>query len=238
MDLVIQCTTLPSHSRSLNRLLFHFPRRLTSFYRLSHSELVDIEKVPVCFSLRSLKPKRTIESRATRSSINLTRTLFQYTCPSYTVKTRNLRVLRIILVILPEHQSDMKVFTVTKKILSEPTSNKLCGRKNKKEYSKVTFWPLKVYPAVVSLPSGSSQGKGMICLHSTSSYPRRRDWTSLLLFTFYLLILVIFVDKATIPGNPGRLVAGDRFSGRHIARETSNEKARMGYLSGRHRQHT
>ncbi|GKB09612.1 hypothetical protein Tco_0837924 [Tanacetum coccineum] len=38
-----------------------------------------------------------------------------------------LRVLRIILVILPEHQSDTKVFTMTMEILPEPTSNKLCG---------------------------------------------------------------------------------------------------------------
>nr|GEU70438.1 reverse transcriptase domain-containing protein [Tanacetum cinerariifolium] len=43
-------------------------RGFTYFYRLSHSELVDIEKVAVCSSLRSLKPKRTIESRAKRSS--------------------------------------------------------------------------------------------------------------------------------------------------------------------------
>ncbi|GJU44102.1 hypothetical protein Tco_1201368 [Tanacetum coccineum] len=107
MDPVTQCTTLPSHSRSLNRLLFHFSQRFTHFYRLSHSELVDIEKVAVSSSLRSLKPKRTIESRAKRSSINLIRTLFQYTCLSHTVKTRNiLRVLRIILVVLPEHPSD------------------------------------------------------------------------------------------------------------------------------------
>nr|GEY58627.1 hypothetical protein [Tanacetum cinerariifolium] len=32
------------------------------------SELIDIEKVAVCSSLRSLKPKCTIESRAKRSS--------------------------------------------------------------------------------------------------------------------------------------------------------------------------
>ncbi|GJS29157.1 hypothetical protein Tco_0489777 [Tanacetum coccineum] len=38
------------------------------------------------------------------------------------------RVLRIILVILLEHQSDTKVFTMTMEILLEPTSNKLCGR--------------------------------------------------------------------------------------------------------------
>ncbi|GKC29014.1 hypothetical protein Tco_1036308, partial [Tanacetum coccineum] len=80
------------------------------FYQLSHSELVGIEKVAVCSSLRSLKPKCTIESRAKRSSINLIRTLFKCICCSHIVKTSNdLRVLRIILVILPEHQSDTKV---------------------------------------------------------------------------------------------------------------------------------
>nr|GEU29914.1 integrase, catalytic region, zinc finger, CCHC-type, peptidase aspartic, catalytic [Tanacetum cinerariifolium] len=42
---------------------------------------LDIEKVAVCSSLRSLKPKRTIESRAKRSSKNnLIRTLFHYAC--------------------------------------------------------------------------------------------------------------------------------------------------------------
>ncbi|GJT63840.1 hypothetical protein Tco_1015320 [Tanacetum coccineum] len=129
MDLVTQCTTLPSHSRSLKRLLFHFSWRLTHFYRLSHSELVDIEKVAVSSSLRSLKPKHTVGSRAKRSSINLVRTLIHYICLSHTVKTRNiLRVLRIILVILPEHPSDTKVLTVKMEILLEPTSNKLYGR--------------------------------------------------------------------------------------------------------------
>ncbi|GKB37135.1 hypothetical protein Tco_0882077 [Tanacetum coccineum] len=45
------------------------------------------------------------------------------------MKTRNIsRVLRIILVILPEHQSDTKVLTITMEILPELTSNKLCGR--------------------------------------------------------------------------------------------------------------
>nr|GEX33036.1 retrovirus-related Pol polyprotein from transposon TNT 1-94 [Tanacetum cinerariifolium] len=64
-----------------NLLLFHFSRSFTHFYRLSHSELVDIEKVTVCSSLRSLKPKCTIESRAKRSSKNnLIRTLFYYAC--------------------------------------------------------------------------------------------------------------------------------------------------------------
>ncbi|GKB43536.1 hypothetical protein Tco_0888478, partial [Tanacetum coccineum] len=41
----------------------------THFYRLSHSELVDIEKVAVCSSLRSLKSKCTIESRAKRDHL-------------------------------------------------------------------------------------------------------------------------------------------------------------------------
>ncbi|GJZ08652.1 hypothetical protein Tco_0542935 [Tanacetum coccineum] len=87
-------------------------------------------KVEVCSNLRLLKPKCTIESRAIkRSSIHLIRTLLQYICFSYTMKTSNiLRVLRIILVILPEHQSDTLVFTMTMEILPEPTSNKLYGR--------------------------------------------------------------------------------------------------------------
>ncbi|GJT79792.1 hypothetical protein Tco_1054134 [Tanacetum coccineum] len=41
-------------------------RDYTHFCQLSHSELVGIEKVAVCSSLRSLKPKCTIESRAKR----------------------------------------------------------------------------------------------------------------------------------------------------------------------------
>ncbi|GJY03637.1 hypothetical protein Tco_0369577 [Tanacetum coccineum] len=44
MDPVMQCTTLPSHSESLKIFMFHFSRRSTRFYRLSHSEIVDIEK--------------------------------------------------------------------------------------------------------------------------------------------------------------------------------------------------
>ncbi|GJY11054.1 hypothetical protein Tco_0379239 [Tanacetum coccineum] len=83
-------------------------------------------KVAVSLSLRSLKPKRTIESRAKRSSINLIRTLFHITCSSHNVKTRVIiRVLRIILVVLLEHPSDTYVFTMKMEILLEPTSNKL-----------------------------------------------------------------------------------------------------------------
>ncbi|GJU15094.1 hypothetical protein Tco_1143060 [Tanacetum coccineum] len=89
-------------------------------------KLFDIEKVAVRFSLRSLKPKRTIESRANRSSINLIRTLFYITCSSHNVKTRVIiSVLHIILVVLPEHPSDTYVFTMKMEILLEPTSNKL-----------------------------------------------------------------------------------------------------------------
>ncbi|GJU16601.1 hypothetical protein Tco_1144567 [Tanacetum coccineum] len=43
---------------------------------------IDTEKVAVCSSLRSLKPKCTIESRAKRSSINLIRTLL-HMIPKY-----------------------------------------------------------------------------------------------------------------------------------------------------------
>ncbi|GJY75920.1 putative reverse transcriptase domain-containing protein [Tanacetum coccineum] len=100
MDPVIRCTTLPSHSRSLKGFLFHFSRRSTHFYRLSHSELDDIEKVALCSSLRLLKTK----------------------CARL---IKILRVLRIILEVLPEHPSDTKVLTMKMEILLEPTSNKL-----------------------------------------------------------------------------------------------------------------
>ncbi|GKE29136.1 hypothetical protein Tco_1444520 [Tanacetum coccineum] len=36
------------------------------------------------------------------------------------------------------------------------------------------------------------------------------------------------------PGFPVRLVAGDSFPGRHVARDKWNGKARMGFLPGRH----
>nr|GEV33169.1 hypothetical protein [Tanacetum cinerariifolium] len=101
MDPVTHKFNPSSHSRSLNRLLFHFSRSFTHFYWLSHSELVDIEKVAVCSSLRSLKPKRTIESRAKRSS-----------------KIISLGHYSIILA--SSHTMKMKM-----EILLEPTSNKL-----------------------------------------------------------------------------------------------------------------
>ncbi|GJS44373.1 hypothetical protein Tco_0569416 [Tanacetum coccineum] len=49
------------------------------------------------------------------------------------------RVLRIILVILPEHQNDTKVFTVTMEILPKPTSNKLYGRSTDTPYPPVGY---------------------------------------------------------------------------------------------------
>ncbi|GJW14797.1 hypothetical protein Tco_0018930 [Tanacetum coccineum] len=100
MDPVIRCTTLPSYSRSLKGFLFHFSRRSIHFYRLSHSELDDIEKVAVRSSLRLPKTKNALLIKI-------------------------LRVLRIILVVLPEHPSDTKVLTMKMEILLEPTSNKL-----------------------------------------------------------------------------------------------------------------
>ncbi|GKD31858.1 hypothetical protein Tco_1242636 [Tanacetum coccineum] len=49
-----------------------------------------------------------------------------FTCHSHNVNTRIIiRVLRIILVVLPEHPSDTYVFTMKMEILLEPTSNKL-----------------------------------------------------------------------------------------------------------------
>nr|GFA76162.1 hypothetical protein [Tanacetum cinerariifolium] len=70
-------------------LLFHLSRSFTHFYRLSHSELVDIEKVAVCSSLRLPKSKRTIESRDKRSSKVIS--LGHYSillASSYTVKSK------------------------------------------------------------------------------------------------------------------------------------------------------
>ncbi|GKA75869.1 hypothetical protein Tco_0782247 [Tanacetum coccineum] len=66
----------PSQPLKVGKTLFQNSQRFTHFYQLSHSELVDIEKVALSSSLRSLKSKCTIESRAKkRSSINLIRTL-------------------------------------------------------------------------------------------------------------------------------------------------------------------
>ncbi|GJW62069.1 hypothetical protein Tco_0111404 [Tanacetum coccineum] len=95
-------------------------------YKVNRLNPVDIEKMAVRSSLRSLRPKRTIESRAKRSSINLIKTLFHITCSSHNVKTRVIiRVLHIILVVLPENSSDTYVFTMKMEILLESTSNKL-----------------------------------------------------------------------------------------------------------------
>ncbi|GJW56529.1 hypothetical protein Tco_0103260 [Tanacetum coccineum] len=56
-------------SASLERSLFHFSRRSTRFYRLSHSEIGDIEKVAVRSNLRLPNNKcALIESRAIESN--------------------------------------------------------------------------------------------------------------------------------------------------------------------------
>ncbi|GJT33503.1 hypothetical protein Tco_0923922 [Tanacetum coccineum] len=59
-------TTLPATQGLSTESCFTSHRDYTHCYRLSHSELVDIEKVAVCSSLRSLKQKCTIKSRAKR----------------------------------------------------------------------------------------------------------------------------------------------------------------------------
>ncbi|GJZ42829.1 hypothetical protein Tco_0590084 [Tanacetum coccineum] len=60
-----------------------------------------------------------------------------------------------------EHQSDIKVFTMTMEILSEPTSNKLCGRKllspsepKGKEYRDLVV-AFHIFPDVTHVPSWS-----------------------------------------------------------------------------------
>ncbi|GJT29623.1 hypothetical protein Tco_0909898, partial [Tanacetum coccineum] len=57
-----------------------------------------------------------------RSSTNLVRTFVSHTLCQ---QAKIFRVLRIILVVLPEHLSDTKVLTMKMEILLEPTSNKL-----------------------------------------------------------------------------------------------------------------
>nr|GEU33859.1 hypothetical protein [Tanacetum cinerariifolium] len=103
----------------------HWWFRRKEFYINNHRVSSDPHIVAVSSSLRSLKPKRTIESRAKRSSINLIRThfllLFFTHCGNKIIQ----RVLRIILVILPEHLSDANAFTMKMEIMLEPSSNKL-----------------------------------------------------------------------------------------------------------------
>nr|GEV48893.1 hypothetical protein [Tanacetum cinerariifolium] len=67
MDPLMQCTTLAATQTFLKRSLFHFSRSTTHFYRLSDSEIVDIENVVVRSSLRSSNIKNElIESRANK----------------------------------------------------------------------------------------------------------------------------------------------------------------------------
>nr|GEW12727.1 hypothetical protein [Tanacetum cinerariifolium] len=79
------------------------------------SELVDIEKVAVCFSLRSLKPKRTIKSRAKRSSKNLIRTLFHYAC--FFIHCE--KYSAILLNKLPLKEKDTRSFTIPCQVLDK-----------------------------------------------------------------------------------------------------------------------
>ncbi|GJX53666.1 hypothetical protein Tco_0282035 [Tanacetum coccineum] len=66
MDPVMQCTTLPALSIFQNISASFLTETKTRYLLLSHSELVDIEQVADCSSLRLLEPKCTIESRAKR----------------------------------------------------------------------------------------------------------------------------------------------------------------------------
>ncbi|GKA99752.1 hypothetical protein Tco_0827746 [Tanacetum coccineum] len=86
MDPVMQCTTFPCHSESLKRFLFHFSRRSTRFYRLSHSEIVDIEKVAVCSSLRLPNNKCALiecKDRSTNACTGRYRTNWRSTVLTY-----------------------------------------------------------------------------------------------------------------------------------------------------------
>ncbi|GJT04777.1 hypothetical protein Tco_0839239 [Tanacetum coccineum] len=75
----------PKPLKVSQKTLVSFSRSFTHCYRPSHSELVGIEKVAVCSSIRLLKSKRTIKFRAMRSSTNLARTLNHNTHVPYTL---------------------------------------------------------------------------------------------------------------------------------------------------------
>ncbi|GJS83368.1 hypothetical protein Tco_0749909 [Tanacetum coccineum] len=68
MDPVIRCTTLPSHSRSLKGFFFHFLWRSIHFYRLSHSELDDIEKWVSNSLVHSLRALSTLRRSGLRTA--------------------------------------------------------------------------------------------------------------------------------------------------------------------------
>ncbi|GKB97568.1 hypothetical protein Tco_0983705 [Tanacetum coccineum] len=103
IDPMMQCTTLPNHSESLKRFLFHFSWRSTRCYRLSHSEITDIEKAVVRSSLRLPNNKcALIDSQVVIKSPS------HYPCD-------NCQNIRVILFSI--HSDDG--------ILLEPTSNKL-----------------------------------------------------------------------------------------------------------------
>ncbi|GJS71541.1 hypothetical protein Tco_0704382 [Tanacetum coccineum] len=164
MDPVIRYTTLPSHSRSLKGFLFHFSRRSIHFYHLSHSEIDDIEKVAVRSSLRLPKTKKcTIESRAMRSSKNLIRTLIHTVLVSHTVKTRIiLRVLRIILVILPEHPSDTKVQGKGKeKVNEEQAAQVLLNLQTLMKKSPTNQFIFQRHTPALTEPSGHEESSSL-----------------------------------------------------------------------------
>nr|GEV74626.1 hypothetical protein [Tanacetum cinerariifolium] len=143
-----QASSTSTTTQSLSPLEVVFPvgnnewkiMRFNKIYRFSDGTLTNIMealdykvkeyKVTVCSSLQSLKPKRTIESRAKRSSINLIMTLFHVTCSSHNVKTKvTIRVLRIILVVKVKMKTEIprssRVYFITSCSYSIDTSNEL-----------------------------------------------------------------------------------------------------------------
>ena len=90
MDPVIRCTTLPSHSRSLKGLLFHLSRRSIHVYRLSHSELDDIEKVAVLSSLRSLNQNALLSLEPRDHPLISLGHISNMLAVSYTVKSKKI----------------------------------------------------------------------------------------------------------------------------------------------------
>ncbi|GJY85932.1 hypothetical protein Tco_0499958 [Tanacetum coccineum] len=97
---------------TLTRILEALDYRVKEFKTAPASIYLNLNNALV--SLKALRHQKSVRDTNTN-----------YACSSHTMITSKiLRVLRIILVVLPEHPSDTKVLSMKMEILLEPTSNK------------------------------------------------------------------------------------------------------------------
>ncbi|GJV50599.1 hypothetical protein Tco_1446340 [Tanacetum coccineum] len=94
--------------------------RFNEIYKFSDGTLTRILEI-LAYRVKEFKIKRL---NLGGSPLQPPTTNINYSC-STVITSKILRVLRIILVVLPEHPSDTKVLTMKMEILLEPTSNKL-----------------------------------------------------------------------------------------------------------------